>query len=70
MTFNDYLAWRRAEGEVSLTAAVCELMFICGVHKRTVWRWVQGGEALPVYAQRLVRVWQECSLVERVRWFR
>lgn len=69
MTFNDYFAQRRAVGEVSLTAAVGELAAVCGASKRTVWRWVQSGAVLPLYAQRLVRVWGECSLDERERWF-
>lgn len=64
---NEFLTQRQAEG-LSLSAAVRELAAVCGASERTVWRWLDGA-AMPVWAQRLLRIWSECDQVSRRRWF-
>ena len=67
MNLHSYIRARQEDG-VSLTQAVQELAQITGSGVRSVWRWVDGGK-MPPHAVRLLMVWQECSLEQRMRWF-
>lgn len=62
-----FIQQRQAEG-LSLSAAVRELAAVCGASERTVWRW-HDGAAMPVWAQRLLRIWSDCDPESRRRWF-
>lgn len=67
MIMREYFLKRQEDG-LSLTQAVQELAQITGSGVRSVWRWVDGGK-MPPHAVRLLMVWQECSLEQRMRWF-